>query len=148
MKCKKLSNLTTILFSTFFLSCQSTPVQINRVQYTPRIVNTLMNIYDGRVRELPVCLLGKVNKNTYVVDDIKIPEILTADETSTSFNPKDCQDNKKYLGIMHNHSDYCYPSMIDLNRFISDKKAKIESIVCGVVYPDSVNIMTVIKNDK
>lgn len=121
------------------LGCSAQPP--TKVHYMPNVLNNLINIYDNRSREMPICLLGNKKGDTYIIDDIKIPVIYSANNVSTSFSPEICQ-NKKYLGMIHNHSDYCQPSEVDINRFIHDKKAKIETIVCEVAYPDGIRLST------
>lgn len=122
-------------------------------EYLPRVVNTLAFIYKDRTTEFPFCALGDRKGNSYLINELRIPSVYQANDTTAIFRGEDCNQLKKYLGMIHNHPKFneafimpCLPSNLDLDRFLRDKKAQLEMIVCGVS-PDGtqVSITTVYK---
>jgi len=123
--------------------------------YTPEVINQLVNIYDSRLNELPICIFGEDNNHKYIVNEIQLPIIINTSQTSTRFNASNCLRRNDYLGMIHNHTTnpynlpdslLCQPSNIDMYRFvIVDEKAKIESVFCRGPVPNTSRIATVYK---
>ena len=118
-----------------------------KIQYDGLTVNNIINIYHGRKKELPICQLGTRVGNTFRVTDIKLPRILNVTDSMTRYDPSVCRDDKRYLGMLHNHNDgNCNPSLVDAYRFVHDDPAKIESILCELKYEEgTMRVNTIFK---
>lgn len=135
--------------SSSYLTIEAQSDSTHRIIYKPEVINKLIFLYHDRRIELPLCQLGNKKDNTYFIEDIRVPTILTSDSVSANYRGKDCTGEKKYLGLIHNHIKLddtmpdevrCQPGTTDLKRFINEKESYIESIVCEVNYPDKIRI--------
>ena len=100
------------------------------VVYYEQTLNNILMVYADQPREIPLCQFGFEEDGVRVVTDVKMPYVLESTETMANFYRPDC-DASDYLGIIHNHNNgVCFPSEVDLERFINDEEASIESIVC------------------
>ena len=152
MGLKKLKKLGLIGLLTLGIVNSTEPQANYEIRYMPNVVNTMIHLYEGRTRELPICLFGTRQGNRFTVNELRIPRIYTSDGLSSTFEPTDCHRNG-YLGIAHTHinnplsvpdSVRCNPSEVDIRRFINDN-AQIESIICYIDFPDRINIHTIFK---
>ena len=112
-------------------------------EYTPKVISALIYLYSHRTNEFPLCALGRKVNGNYIVDDLRIPFIMTSTDSSAAFMLDNCGE-KKYLGMIHNHSKTlpCGPSNIDLQRFIRDKNAKLEIVVCSDTINKQMDVST------
>lgn len=92
--------------------------------------NNILMIYANQPREIPLCQFGYEQNGVKFVDEVRLPYVIESTETMANFYRPHC-NSPKYLGILHNHNNgICLLSEVDLERFINDDKATIESIVC------------------
>ena len=106
----------------------------HQVFYAPKVTNTLISIYDKKTKGFPLCSLGYRKGNSYFIEDLKAPTIISYADPTTFYNREDCTNLSNYIGMIHNHTGdtiSCQPGHIDLRRFINDEKAQIEIIVCN-----------------
>ena len=98
-------------------------------------------VYNGQQREIPMCQFGFEQDGVRFVTEVKLPYITESTDSMASFNMSAC-DSPFYLGLVHNHpSGYCGPGEMDLDRFINDERASIETIICGIDTEDDGIIM-------
>ena len=123
------------------------------VVYSAKVINSFIHIFEGRINEIPLCLIGEEREKSYFVSDITVPYINSADSLTANYSQ--CSEGRwrveGYLGLAHNHSlsGNCLPSLIDMERFLEKEKetAKIEVIVCGVNFPYGLEFSTYIKSN-
>lgn len=120
----------------------------NGVIYSPKVINSFLFLYEGQKREIPLCLNALRVDDNYIIYDVRIPLIMSSDSMSSQFSGLSC-DSPNYIGIAHNHPNgICAPSQIDLERFRSDDRARIESIICyASIETDQVRILTLNKDN-
>lgn len=105
-------------------------VQEYPVVYYEIPLNNILMVYADQPREIPMCQFGYVQNNIRFVTNVKLPYVMESTEEMADFYRPHC-DVPNYLGIIHNHNNgICIPSEVDLERFVNDEKASIESIVC------------------
>lgn len=123
----KMKSLTTLgLIATLF-SAQEYPVVYAELPF-----NNIFMVYEGQDREIPLCQFGFEQRGVRFVTGLKIPYIIESTDSMAQFNISPC-NSPFYLGIIHNHpKGYCSPGELDLDRFINDERASIETIVCDV----------------
>lgn len=139
--------LTSCATTSTISSTNLEPIVDNRVIYSPKAINSFLYIYHGQTREIPLCMEALRVDSNYVVYDVKIPLIVHSDSTSSQFLRLSCE-SPYYVGIAHNHPiGNCQASQVDLERFYSDERARIESIICQTsIERDEVRIMTLNKD--
>lgn len=139
----------------FGLGGCSTP-NINRVSlgpfvsYSRKVTNSLIHIYEGKVFEMPVCLVGSREGDFYRISDIEIPFIYTVGKSEALYS--ECGEGtgkvNDYVGMVHRHlNNNCVPSEIDMKRFFMEEQAKIEAIICEMNFPYTIRIETYIKEN-
>ena len=100
------------------------------VIYDDLALNNILMVYADQPREIPMCQFGFERNGIRFVNEVRIPYVIESTETMADFYRPNC-DSPDYLGIIHNHNNgICFPSEVDLERFINDDEASIESIVC------------------
>jgi len=118
------------------------------VVYQPLPLNNILTIYDGQDREIPMCQMGYEQNGVRVVTNLILPYVFESTDSMASFNITPC-DFPNYLGIIHNHpSEFCIPGEMDMDRFVNDERASIETIVCGTnIENGAVTMSQTIKED-
>ena len=100
------------------------------ISVSNKIQNNFLYIFSDRTTELPICLTGEVKNDTIKIREGVVPPVGYASADSTSFDLSYCQAQEGYIGMAHYHTDNCFPSAVDFERFFADDKAKLEVIVC------------------
>lgn len=107
-------------------------VQEYPVVYSDLTLNNILMVYGGQSREIPMCQFGIEQNGLRIVTELKLPYISESNDSSAFFYSGPCE-SPFYLGMLHNHPrGFCSPGDMDIDRFINDEQATIETIVCGV----------------
>lgn len=102
------------------------------LQVSNTAVNKIVYLYDNLPRELPLCLEGKRTGNRIRVEDVRMPVYLESVEDRAQYNRAYCHTDE-YVGVVHNHpspSDGCHVSVTDYERFVKDRDAVLEWVIC------------------
>ena len=120
-----------------------------KVVYSEKATNSFIYLYSGFEREILLCQKAYELNGKIFVYDVSLPFILISTADSTRYEGSTCYNQKDYVGLAHNHlpsKKNCDFSIPDNKRFMADKLAKIETIVCfSDIGLDSVVINTKIK---
>lgn len=126
--------LTTLLLTGCTLTYLPPGARIPKV--SPRVNQHLIQMHAFAFRaglENVICLEGKERGDTLYINDSYPALIEQTSDTNAVFG--DCGRKSGYIGIAHTHiRGYCAPSKIDADRFMGDKKAKVEVITCNDKY--------------
>mgnify|MGYP001596465748 CR=1 FL=1 len=105
---------------------------IPRMHVSHKLQNNFLFIYSGMDSEIPMCLIGTEGQDGIRIRDGVIPPVMFTTTDSSTFDMNYCHKQRDYIGIAHYHNGACYPSPVDIERFVNDERAKLELIVCDV----------------
>ncbi len=119
----------------------------SNVEYSKKVRNNLLYLYDGLDREISLCGFGEEQNGKIRVYDLGFPVISKSAINSTRWSNIHCMNREDYIGMVHNHpGGNCEPSDIDINRFKREYRARVETLVCfASISRDSLVVKTEVK---